>query len=380
MTKPIPLHEPVFGGKEWEYAKECLDTGWVSSGGPFVDRFERAIARFTGVKQAVATTNGTAALHLALKVLGVGAGDEVLMPSLTFIATANSAAYQGAVPHFIDVELSTYGLDPAKLEAFLASGAEKRGGAAFNRATGRRLAACMPMHAFGHPARVERIIELCAAWGIPVVEDAAEALGSFSRGKAAGSFGRIGALSFNGNKILTTGGGGMLISDDEALAARARHLSTQAKSDAAAFWHDEVGHNYRMPNVNAALGCAQLEQLPGFLKQKRAIAGWYREALACAKGHSLLWEPEGAASNFWLNTVRFESAERAAAMLERLNENGVLSRPVWAPCHKQEMFRDAPRGNLETTELLWKTSFNLPSSASLPRAAVETISGLLARP
>lgn len=362
--KKLSLHEPVFAGNEWTYVKECLDTGWVSSAGKFVERFEAELARRCGTKHAVALVNGTAALDLALKILGVKAGDEVISPSLTFIATVNAIAYQGATPLFLDVEESTFGLDPDALEAFLAKETEMRGGACVRKASGRRIAACVPMHALGHPVRLEPLLAACAARGIPVIEDAAEALGSSWRGRPLGSFGRVGTLSFNGNKIMTTGGGGALVTDDDELARRAKHLSTQAKSDADAFWHDAVGHNYRLPNVNAAIGCAQLEQLDGFVTRKRAIAALYRELFADSPLR-LVWEPDGARSNFWLNTVIAPSPEAQSRVLKALKSRGFGSRPLWAPAHRQPMYAECPRADLAVTDRLWRTSVSLPSSANL---------------
>ncbi|MBI2789641.1 MAG: LegC family aminotransferase [Elusimicrobia bacterium] len=362
--KKLSLHEPKFAGNEWAYVKECLDTGWVSSAGKFVDRFEAELARRSGTKHAVAVVNGTAALDLALKLLGVKAGDEVICPSLTFIATVNAVAYQGATPLFLDVEETTYGLDPDALEAFLAAETEMRDGACVRKASGRRIAACVPMHALGHPVRLEPLLAACAARGIPVIEDAAESLGSSWRGRPLGSFGRIGTLSFNGNKVLTTGGGGALVTDDDGLARRAKHLSTQAKSDTEAFWHDAVGYNYRLPNINAAIGCAQLEQLDGFVARKREIAALYRRHFE-SSALRLVWEPEGARSNFWLNTVIAPDAAAQARVLKALNAKGFGSRPLWAPAHRQPMFAGCPRGDLAVTDRLWRTSVNLPSSASL---------------
>ncbi len=371
-TKPLSLHEPVFAGNEWSYVKECLDTGWVSSAGKFVDRFETDLARVCGTRRAVALVNGTAALDLALRLIGVRAGDEVIVPSLTFLATVNAVAYQGAVPLFADVEEPTFGLDPDALEAFLAAETETRGGACVRRGSGRRVAACVPMHALGRSVRLEPLLDACARRGIPVIEDAAEALGSSYRGRPLGSFGRAGVLSFNGNKIATTGGGGALVTDDEALAARAKHLSTQAKSDADAFWHDAVGYNHRLPNVNAAIGCAQLEQLDGFVARKREIAAAYRDAFA-GTALSLFWEPAGSRSNFWLNAVLARDAETAARVLKSLRARGVGARPMWAPAHLQPMYRDAPRAPLPVTERLWRTSVCLPSSASLTDAQVREV-------
>lgn len=370
--RKLSLHEPVFAGNEWAYVKECLDTGWVSSAGKFVDRFEAELARRSGTRHAVAVVNGTAALDLALKILGVKAGDEVLAPSLTFIATVNAIAYQGATPLFVDVEEATYGLDPDALEGFLARETEQRDGACVRKASGRRIAACVPMHALGHPVRLEPLLAACAKRGIPVIEDAAESLGSTWNGRPLGSFGRVGTLSFNGNKILTTGGGGALVTDDAELARRAKHLSTTAKSDAAAFWHDAVGFNYRLPNINAALGCAQLEALDGFLARKRAIASLYRERLA-GSNLRLVWEPEGARSNFWLNTVIAPSPESQARVLEALNARGFGSRPLWAPAHRQPMYERCPRAELPVTDRLWRASVSLPSSASLTDEEVSAV-------
>lgn len=380
MTKRfVALHEPVLAGNEWKYVKDCLDSGWVSTSGGYVTRFENEMARRLGVGHAVAVTNGTAALHLAMRVVGVEAGDEVVVPSLTFIATCNAAVYQGAVPRFVDVEESTFGLDPAALARFLESGTERRDGRVVARDTGRRIAACVPMHALGHPARIDEIVAVCARYGIPVVEDAAEALGTSYKGKAAGTFGRAGILSFNGNKVITTGGGGMLVTDDEALAGRARHLSTQGKKDTERYWHDETGYNYRLPNVNAAIGCAQLEQLDSFLQSKRRLAELYRRELQGASGVRLVWEPADARSNFWMNTVVFESAERAEEIGRRLNAEGFGSRPLWAPCHRQAMFTSLPHADLSVTDRLWRTSLNIPSSANLAEADAKAVVALLRR-
>jgi len=370
--KKLSLHEPIFAGNEWAYVKECLDAGWVSSAGKFVDRFEAELARRAGTRYAVAVVNGTAALDLALKILGVRAGDEVLAPSLTFIATINAISYQSAIPLFLDVEEATFGLDPDALEAFLARETDMRGGFCVRKASGRRIAACVPMHALGHPVRLEPLLAACGARGIAVIEDAAEALGSTWKGRPLGSFGKIGALSFNGNKIMTTGGGGALVTDDETLARRAKHLSTQAKSDADAFWHDAVGFNYRLPNVNAALGCAQLEQLDGFVARKREIAALYRKNLA---GSPLrpVEEPQGARSNYWLNTVVAPSPEVQAKVLKALQLRGFGSRPLWAPAHRQPMYAECPRADLAVTDRLWRTSVSLPSSASLTDAEVAAV-------
>lgn len=375
----VPLHEPAFTGNEWAYLKECLDTGWVSSAGAFVTRFERETAARTGVKHAVACSSGTAALHLALIGAGVRPGDEVVVPSLTFIATANAAVYCGAVPRFADCDDETLGLDPDALERWLEASCERRGGECFVKETGRRLSACVPMHAFGAPCRVDRLAELCARWGVALVEDAAEALGSTYRGRACGAWSKAAALSFNGNKILTTGGGGMVLTSDDAVAERVRHLSTQAKKDAATYLHDEVGYNYRLPNLNAALGCAQLEKLDEFLAAKRAAAAWYRKGLSGTASFLLMPEPEGARSNHWLHTVRARAPELAARAMAALNAAGLESRPIWTPCHRQPMFAPLSCGGLERTDAAWRTCFNIPSSASLTRADADAVCAVLAR-
>ncbi len=371
-ARKLGLHEPVFAGNEWAYVKECLDTGWVSSAGKFVERFEAELAKRSGTKHAVAVVNGTAALDLALKLVGVTTGDEVITPSLTFIATVNAIAYQGATPLFVDVEEATFGLDPDALDVFLSRETEIRAGACVRRASGKRVAACVPMHALGHPVRLRELLKVCASRGIPVIEDAAEALGSTYDGRALGSLGLIGTLSFNGNKIATTGGGGALLTNDAEIARRAKHLSTQAKKDAAAFWHDSVGYNYRLPNVNAAIGCAQLEQLDGFVTRKRAIASRYKERFA-GRGLRLVWEPTGARSNFWLNTVIAPDEEAQGRLLKALNDSDFASRPLWAPAHLQPMFSSCPRAPLPTTERLWRTSVSLPSSASLTDEDVDAV-------
>ncbi|MBI5247341.1 MAG: LegC family aminotransferase [Elusimicrobia bacterium] len=382
MSKPktvVPLHEPEFAGNEWKYVKSCLDTGWVSSGGAFVTRFERETAARLGAREAVAVVNGTAGLHLALRAAGVGPGDEVLVPSITFIATANAAAYQGAVPRFVDSEPYSLGMDPVKLEAWLEKNTRLAGKRRVERKSGRRVAACVPVHVFGHPARIVELAAICARYGIALIEDAAESLGSTYRGRACGSFGLAGCLSFNGNKTITTGGGGMVVSSNAAFAKRVRHLSTQAKKDAAVYLHDEVGYNYRLPNINAALGCAQLEGLDHALARKRRTAERYRDGLAGANGVSLVWEPAGARSNFWLNTARCDTPARAKRLQKRLNDAGYEARPLWTPCHRQPMFEKLSAGSLDTADALWRTCFNVPSSAALPGRAVDEIVRLLRR-
>ncbi|PIR15201.1 MAG: aminotransferase DegT, partial [Elusimicrobia bacterium CG11_big_fil_rev_8_21_14_0_20_64_6] len=278
---------------------------------------------------------------------------------------------------FADVDESHLGLDPDKLDLWLSANTRVRGGSCRVKATGRRIAACVPMHAFGHPARIDRITKVCRRYAIPVVEDAAESLGSSYRGRAAGAFGAPGCLSFNGNKILTTGGGGMVVGDDAVLTARVKHLSTQAKKDPATYLHDEVGYNYRLPNVNAALGCAQMEQLDGFLAKKRLIAERYRRGLAGAADLALIWEPEGARSNFWLNTVRAATPKRAVQLRERMCAEGFEARPLWTPCHRQPMFEKLATGSLDAGDRAWRTCFNVPSSSDLSLKNVDAICRLL---
>ena len=373
----IPLHNPVFAGNEWRYVKQCLDTGWVSSAGAFVTRFERMAARRIGVAHAAATVNGTAALHLALLAAGVGPGDEVLTPSLTFIATPNSAVYLGAVPRFVDCERETFGMDPVKLERWLERETRRRGGKTISRSTGKRVAACVPTHIFGHPARIASIVAVCRRFAVPVIEDAAESLGSTYRGKATGSFGLAGCLSFNGNKIITTGGGGMVVTANAKIARTVSHLSTQAKKNSATYLHDAVGYNYRLPNLNAALGCAQMERLDVFLSRKRLVAQQYRKGLDGAAGLDLLWEPREARSNFWLNTVVASSKHRARALMARLNDHGFESRPLWTPCHRQPMFEPLLAGPIDVVDRLWETAINVPSSSDLSLKAVDRICALL---
>jgi len=367
----VALHEPVFAGNEWPYVKECIDTGWVSSAGSYVERFEEMLAEYTGVKRAVAVVNGTAALHVALRLAGVQEGDEVLVPALTFVATANAVAYCGAVPHFIDSDLRTLGVDPEKLDAYLDEVAEQRNGEVVNRRTGRPLRAVIAMHAFGHPMDLDALAEVCDRHGVVLVEDAAEALGSLYKGKHVGRWGRLSTLSFNGNKTITTGGGGAILTDDTGLADRAKHLTTTAKAPHRwAYVHDQIGYNYRLPNINAALGCAQLEQLPSFLERKRQLAERYAEAFDAVDGVSFFQEPSFARSNYWLNALLLneEVAHRRDEVLEATNDQGYMTRPAWRLMHCLPMYRSCPRMDLNTAERLERTLINIPSSASLVSA------------
>lgn len=364
----LPLHEPSFAGNEWAYVKECLDTGWVSSVGKFVDRFEQQLADYTGVKRAVAVVNGTAALHVCLRLVGVEQGDEVLMPALTFIATANAVSYCGAIPHFVDSEERTLGLDPAKLADYLADIAEIRAQGCFNKATSRRIKAVVPMHAFGHPADLDLLVEVCNRYRLELVEDAAESLGSFYKDRHTGNWGKVSALSFNGNKIITTGGGGAILTNDEELGKFAKHLTTTAKVPHKwLFAHDQIGYNYRLPNINAALGCAQMEELPGFLAAKRKLADRYRASFAGIEGVRFFTEPDFAQSNYWLNVLLLDKqlAHQRDALLEATNSQGIMTRPAWTLMHKLPMFSHCPSMDIASAENLETRLVNIPSSAIL---------------
>lgn len=367
--RPIPLHIPTFNGNEWDYVKECLDTGWVSSVGAYVTRFEEDLAAYTGAKHAIAVSTGTAALHIALLVAGVKPDDEVLCPSLTFVATANAISYCQAVPHFVDVQAKTMGVDPAAIRAYADAHFEKRDdGYSYNKETGRRIGALCGMHAFGHPFDLDGVNALCETLGCPLVEDAAESLGSFVGDKHTGTFGRLGIVSFNGNKIITTGGGGMIITDDDELAAQAKHITTTGKvPHRFAYVHDIVAYNYRLPNLNAALGCAQLEQLDGLLQQKRALAKRYTDAFAGIDGMAILQEPAGTRSNYWFSSLVLdgELADATVPAIEALHDAGLLVRPIWKPMHELPMYAGCPRMPMTVTEDLARRVISLPSSAGL---------------
>lgn len=365
---PKALHEPEFAGNEWAYTKECIDSGWVSSAGKFVDDFEARLARFTGARYAVAVVNGTAALEIAIRLAGARSGEEVIVPALTFVATANAVVHCGALPHFVDSDPLTLGLDAQALQEHLQRLAERSGGAWRNRLNGRRLAAIVPMHALGHPANMAAILEVAGRYALPVVEDAAESLGSSIAGHHTGTFGLAGTLSFNGNKVVTTGGGGAILSDDAALARHARHLTTTAKrAHPWRFIHDEVGYNYRLPNINAALGCAQMERLPDMLARKRRLAHAYRAQFAGDPGIHFIDEPAGCVSNFWLNAVRLdiEEIEERDHIIGALVEAGYHCRPLWTLMHRLPMFCECSRAPLPVAERLEVAVIKLPSSAKL---------------
>ena len=358
----VPLHAPFFGGNEKKYLLDTIDSTFVSSVGAYVNKFEEMMADITGAKYAVATTNGTTALHLALLVVGVKIGDEVITQPLTFVATANAISYTGANPVFIDVDRDTMGLSPDALSLFLQENAEIRNGAAYNKANGKRIAACVPMHTYGLPARIDRIAEICNKYHIALIEDAAESLGSTYMDKHTGTFGLMGTFSFNGNKTVTCGGGGAIVTNDEQIAKHAKHLSTTAKVPHAwQFVHDETGYNYRMPNLNAALACAQLEQLPKFLEWKRALANAY-ENFFKDSGIHYATGIENAQPNYWLNTIVLNNLEERNTFLEETNANKIMTRPAWCLMNKLPMYANCICGNLENSTWLEERVVNIPSS------------------
>lgn len=364
----LPLHAPVFEGRERKLVLETIDSTFVSSVGQFVDQFEAMLAEVTGARHAVACVNGTAALQIALTVAGVRPGDMVLTQSLSFAGTANAIAHAGAVPAFVDVDLDTLGLSPKALSDFLENECEPDGEGGYrHRASGRRIGGCVPMHSFGHPVRIEEVCEIGERFGVPIIEDAAESLGSRRGDKGCGSFGRLGILSFNGNKIVTTGGGGAIVTNDPDLAKRAKHLTTTAKvPDRWRFFHDEIGWNFRLPNINAALGCAQLERLADFIEEKRSLAARYA-ALFEAEGLKFLSEPDGTRSNYWLCAFLASDRQERDAILAATNDAGVMTRPIWEPLHTLPAFKDAPCGPLPTTLFLADRLINIPSGVRASR-------------
>jgi len=358
----IPLHRPVFEGNEKQYLADCIDSNFVSSVGRMVGEFEQAVAAHVGARHAVATVNGTAALHIALLLAGVQRGDEVLCQALTFIATCNALSYAGAHCVFVDVDEDTLGMSPAALRRFLEANAQMRDGAAYNRHTGRRIAACVPMHTFGFALRIEEIAQICADFGIVLVEDAAESLGTWVGDRHTGRFGSLAALSFNGNKVITTGGGGMIVTDDEAVARRAKHLTTTARVPHSwEFVHDEVGYNYRLPNLNAALGCAQMERLPAMLESKRRVAARYR-TLCDRLGLRRVEARAGTRANYWLNAIVLDSLAQRDALLAYANAAGVMMRPIWTLMSRLPMYSQCQHDGLEVSRWLEDRVVNLPSS------------------
>ncbi|WP_192901706.1 LegC family aminotransferase [Psychroflexus aestuariivivens] len=358
----IPLHAPVFNGNEKAYLNECIDSTFVSSVGKFVDEFELKLAEYIGVKKAVVCVNGTNAIHLCLKLVGVEAMDEVITQPLTFIATTNAITYANAIPVFVDVDKDSMGLSPKSMLDFLKRNTEIKNKTCYNKNTGRRIKACLPMHTFGHACRIDEIKQICDDYHIELVEDAAEAMGSKYKGQHLGSFGKLGAISFNGNKIMTTGGGGVIVTNDEALAKQAKHISTQAKTPHTwEYHHDEIGYNYRMPNLNAALGLAQLEQLDQFLESKRQLAKEYKTFF---ETHNIktFEERTDEQSNYWLNAVILESLEERNLFLKEMNAAGVMTRPIWQLMTRLTMFQDCPKTSLKNAEYLEERVVNIPSS------------------
>lgn len=380
----IPLHDPRFIGNEKKYLNECIDSNFVSSVGEFVGRFEKMCAEYTGAKYAVAVMNGTAALHIALHLMGVERDDEVITQSLTFIATANAISHTGAHPVFLDVDRETMGLSPAAVEAWLQANVVMRPHAQtnalspslplplspsvspFNKTTNRRIAACVPMHTFGHPVKIDELLEVLNRYNIPMVEDAAESIGSYYKGKHTGTFGKFGILSFNGNKIITSGGGGMILTNDESLAKLAKHITTQAKIPHAwEFRHDMIGYNYRMTNITAALGCAQLEKLDELLKIKRELALKYKEFFSTGE-FRFFTEPENCQSNYWLNVIITGDLAQRDEILEYTNKNGVMTRPIWELMNRLPMFEGCQTDSLENSIWFADRVVNIPSSAIIP--------------
>jgi perosamine synthetase len=380
----IPNAVPFLGGNEWKYVKECLDTNWVSSAGPFVERFERDVAACVGVPHAVATVNGSAALHVALLAAGVGAADEVLLPSLTFMATAGAVVHAGAHPVFLDSEAVSWGLDPARVEEFLTEECEARDGRVVDRATGRRVAAVVAVHLYGHPCDLDALLALCRRWSLPLVEDSAEALGARYRGRPVGCEGAAGCLSFNGNKVITSGGGGMVLTHDAALAARVRALTTQARRDPLEWVHDEVAFNYRLTNIQAALGAAQLEQLEAFLVRKRETAEHYRAALGGLDGVCVAQEADWARSSYWMPAVLLDErrCRDVRGLIRRLDADGIQVRPVWHPLHRQPPFQGARVGPITVADRLWDRGVLLPCSVGITaaerQAVIEALTARLA--
>lgn len=359
---PIPLHRPAFEGKERSYLVDCIDSNFVSSVGAQVTEFESKVSTFAGAAHGVATVNGTAALHAALVVAGINPGDEVITQALTFIATCNAISYAGARPVFVDVDRDTLGMSPQSLRAWLAENTRRQNGFAINVHTGARVAACMPMHTFGLPCRIVKIAEICDEFSLTLIEDTAESLGSFVGKRHTGTFGKLAAFSFNGNKIITTGGGGVLVTNDAALAARAKHLTTTAKRPHPyEFFHDEVGFNYRLPNLNAALGVAQMEALPQMLEIKSEVTGRYRQFCA-EQGLRFIDAPEGTTPNFWLNAIVLNDRAERDSLLEATNAVGVMTRPIWRLMNELPMYERCQHDRLENSRWLADRVVNLPSS------------------
>jgi perosamine synthetase len=359
----LPLHEPVFGGNEKKYLNDCIDSTFVSSVGKYVDKFEHMMAEFVGTKYAIATANGTSALHVSLKLAGVDGTSEVITQPLTFIATVNAINYCNAKPVFVDVDKETMGLSPEKLREFLNTTAYVNNkGECINKSTGKIIKVCVPMHVFGHPCKIDEIVEICDSYHIDVIEDAAESLGSYYKDRHTGTFGKTGVFSFNGNKIITTGGGGMIVTDDEALAKRAKHITTTAKvPHPYEYIHDEIGYNYRLTNLAAAIGVAQMEKLETIIEKQRELASLY-EAFFANREIQFVTEPQYSHSNYWLNAVILKSREDRDTFLQETNDNGVMTRPVWRLMNKLDMYKDTQCGNLDNAFWLEDRIVNISSS------------------
>lgn len=373
IKSTIPLSEPEISGNEWKYIKDCLDTGWVSSVGSYVNRFEEMVASYIGAKYAVAAVNGTSALHISLIVAGVRPDDEVIVPALTFIAPANAVRYCNAHPVFMDCYPDTLCMDIGKLAGFLASECEQHAdGSTYNKKTGRKIKAVIPVHIFGHPADMDSLLELCKKNNIDVIEDATESLGSEYKGEKTGSFGEIGCFSFNGNKIITTGGGGMAVTDDENIAKRIRHLTTQAKSDQFEYDHDEIGYNYRLTNIQAAMGVAQMEKIDDFISIKRKNAALYRGLLSGVDEVKFMWEKEWVQSNFWFYTVKVPKDHKKALMEYLLSKN-IQVRPIWKLIHTLPMYHDCQSYRIENAVEAYDKSINIPCSVNLTSRDIEIV-------
>ena len=358
----IPLHAPYFFGNEKKYLNECIDSTFVSSIGGYVDEFEERIAHYIGSKYAVATTNGTSALHISLLIANVEENDEVITQSFTFVATSNAISYCGARPIFIDVDRDTLGLSPVALRVFLETNTTFKNNKCINNVTGRVIKACLPMHTYGQPCRVDEIRDICFKYNIFLIEDCAESLGSFYKNQHTGTFGKIGIMSFNGNKIITSGGGGCIFTDDEELAKKAKHLTTTSKVPHKwEYTHDMTGYNYRMPNLNAALLVAQLENLDNFVLKKRKLALAYSDFFINTP-YAFMNEPENSKSNYWLNLIILGSKSQRDLFLNKTNINGVMTRPIWTLMHKLSMFKDSQCGTLTNSEWLAQRVVCLPSS------------------
>jgi len=362
----IPLHEPRFNGNEKKYLNDCIDSTFVSSVGKYVDRFEEEFAQKVGAKYAIATVNGTSALHLSLLLADVEKDDEVITQALTFVATCNAISYMGAKPIFLDVDRDTMGLSPASLKHFLKEHCEIQDNQCRNKSTNKRIKACVPMHTFGHACKIEEIADICKKWHITLIEDSAESLGSFFNDKHTGTFGQMGIFSFNGNKIITSGGGGVIVTDDEALAKKAKYLSTTAKvPHPFEYIHDEIGYNYRMPNLNASLLVAQLEQLDTFLKAKRDLASKYEHFFESIEEIDFIKEPQNSRSNYWLQAILLKDKDARDAFLKYSNNHGIMTRPIWTLMSELEMFKTSQCDGLENAKYLVDRVVNISSSVIL---------------